>query len=155
MDERIRILGGILKRIDNFRMDSLDSRIVFQKTVYFLQVFGIRLNYDFSWYHYGPYCPLLVRDGFVLKENIKSMDAVCFENKELEVKFNNFINFLGKGKNDYVWLEALASVHFLRNAYPALKKEDILRVVKDKQPYLNSGTIVEDAWYFLEAFNLI
>jgi len=153
--DKIEILGGILKRVGNFSMNSLEDRIVFQKTVYFLQTFGINLNYDFSWYIRGPYCPILTDDGFILKDRINKINEVCFKEKDLEVKFNNFIQFIGKRKNDSIWLEALASVHFLKTHFLTLSKDEIIKKVRDKQDYLSKDNVVEDAWYYLEAFNLM
>lgn len=153
--EKIEVLGGVLKRIGNFSMKTRKDRITFQKTVYFIQEFGINLGYNFHWYVYGPYSPLLAKDGFSLVDKFTKIDEVSFVDKELEIKFHDLISFLGKRKNDSVWLEALASVHFLKKISPSLSKEEIIKRVKEKQGYLNEDNVVEDAWYYLKAFNLI
>jgi uncharacterized protein YwgA len=71
-EERIKLeeLGGILKRIGNYNPEMFESsfndRLIFQKTIYLLQAFGLYLGYYFSWYIHGPYSTTLTRDGFAL-----------------------------------------------------------------------------------------
>jgi uncharacterized protein YwgA len=153
--DKVEFLGGILKRVGNFSMNNIQDIIIFQKTVYFIQEFGINMNYNFQWYIFGPYCPNLTYDGFLLKDSINKIEEVKFVDDKLELKFHDLMQFLGKKKNDSIWLEALASVHFQRKHFPKLSKEAIIKIVKEKQDYLNKDNVVEDAWYFLEAFNLM
>jgi len=43
---------------------SLDTRVILQKKVYFLQEFGCKLGYNFGWYLKGPYSTDLTRDAY-------------------------------------------------------------------------------------------
>lgn len=150
----ISSLGGILKRIGNYDMSSLQDRIIFQKTVYLLQAFGLYLGYKFSWYIYGPYSTQLTRDGFELIEIYDKVPEMRFAKEENEKVFLKFFLFLGGRKNDSNWLEVLASIHFLKELYPKESKERIINKVIDKQPYFNKE-ICEEAWSYLELFGLI
>ncbi len=150
----VHSLGGLLKRVGNYDMSSLQGRIIFQKTVYLLQAFGLYLGYKFSWYIYGPYSTELARNGFELIEIYDKVPEMGFVEEGNEKVFLKFLLFLGERKNDSNWLEALASIHFLKKLYPGESKERIINKVMDKQPYFNKE-ICEDAWSYLELFGLI
>lgn len=152
--DRIEILGGLLKRVKNFSMQKLEDRIIFQKTIYFLQHITVNLNYDFIWYLYGPYSTELADDGFKLIGKINAIKEVCGD-KSFEEKFSNFLNFLGNKRNDFMWLELLASIHFLANLLPKVTKEEIMKRVMEKQPYFNDKNFCNSAWNYLVNSNLL
>lgn len=156
--ERALILGGILKRIGNFSAKyfekSFDARLIFQKTIYLLQAFGLYLGYKFSWYIRGPYSPTLTRKGYELARKFEETPDVRFTKEPSEKRFNEFLEFLGEKKYDPTWLETIASIHFLKHMYPKRTEKKIMEMVLQKQPYL---TIEEckEAWHHLEEFDLI
>ena len=51
--DQLKILNGLLNLIGNFNpsdfLTSFSSRLIFQKTIYLLQSFGIYLGYNFTW----------------------------------------------------------------------------------------------------------
>jgi len=155
---RITALGGFLKRVENFSpsafIASFSARLIFQKTVYLLQAFGLYFGYRFSWYVRGPYSPALTRDGYGLVQNFKQAPTFRFRKISSEEKFNGFLKFLGNRKNDANWLETLASIHFLKQHYPKRTKKEIIDVVLQKQPYLTVKECME-AWTHLERFGLL
>ena len=69
-------IGGIIKRVSNFSMASLEDRKKFQKTIYLLQAFGIDLGYEFIWYLHGPYSPELTRVGYAIEEITISAQSI-------------------------------------------------------------------------------
>lgn len=156
--ESTLILGGLLRRIGNFFPDifdkSFDSRLVFQKTVYLLQAFGLHLGYRFSWYIRGPYSPALARKGYELVKRIAESPNVRFAKDSAENRFHEFLEFLGERKYDADWMETLASVHFLKHAYPKSTQKEIMKKVLRKQPYLTVEQCVE-AWEYLEEYGLL
>ena len=151
---RVRLLGGILRRIGDFNLSEFSERLRFQKTVYFLQVFGIYLGYRFSWYVYGPYSPDLARDGFQWKPIRDQIPPIAFSNAETEKKFDDLLSFLGEHKKISRNLELLASIHFLSRLDPKFSKEDIIDRVKAKQWYFNEP-VARKAWDYLGKFGLI
>jgi uncharacterized protein YwgA len=151
----VHILGGLLKRIGQITMRTFDDRLKVQKRVYLLQNFGVYLGYAFSWYLRGPYCTSLAKDVFSLVEEGIEIPDVSFEDVEDEKKFELFMNFLGDKKDDAVWLEMLASIHFLRKAYPEKSKEEIIQTVMEKEPCLKDLQKCKDAWTHLERFKLM
>src|SRR6266571_2039516 len=97
---RSQLLGSLLKRVGNFNVDTFPRRLTFQKTVYFLQVFGFYLGYRFSWYLYGPYSPALTKDGFELRGFIDKMSEAGFPETEPEQKFQEFLRFIQPFKDN-------------------------------------------------------
>ena len=154
MPKRLEVLGGILKHIDNFDMTTFKGRLIFQKTVYLLQIMGIFLGYRFNWYIYGPYSPSLTRDGFELAGGYTRLARYHFRNARQQDLFKRFKRFLGDHENNPIWLEAAASIHFLRTLYPSKSRKEIVRRVKAKQPYFNLS-ICNTAWDELMKAGLI
>jgi len=155
---RVEALGGLLKRIGNFDpesfINSFEARLIFQKTIYLLQAFGLYLGYRFSWYLRGPYSPDLARDGFELVAIYEETPLVRFKRLEAEKRFLQFLAFLGDKKNDAKWLETLASIHFLKRVYPPLTKNEIFEKIREKQPYIDREYF-EKAWEHLRKHGLI
>lgn len=159
-DEKTKtwVLGGLLRRIGNFEPDlfptSFDARLVFQKTVYLLQAFGLYLGYRFTWYISGPYSTGLTRDGYGLVDKFEKSSNVTFKKEPSEARFNEFLRFLGDRKNDTKWLETLASIHFLKSLYPEKRDKEIMHMILKKQPYLTNEEFNEALGY-LKEFGLL
>lgn len=151
-------LGGLLKRIGNYNPElfesSFEDRLIFQKTVYLLQAFGLYLGYYFSWYIHGPYSTQLTRAGFALIDKYHEVSQVRFIEDKDEVLFREFQIFLGKRKIDADWLEILASIHFLKKLYPTENNERTINKVMDKDPHF-SREICEGACEYLKKFGLL
>lgn len=155
ISRRLVVLGGLLNRIGNFgQMASFQDRLIFQKTTYLLQVFGLYLGYSFSWYLYGPYSPALTRDGYELLTVIDNLPKFTFSSEAAEARFKKFLEFLGSRQRDAKWLETVASVHSLCKLYPQLSRTDIIERVANKQPYFSEDDAA-DAWDHLVAYKLI
>ncbi len=150
MDERLFILKGILKRIGNFDVKTLNGRLLFQKAVYFLQVFRFNLGYKFNWYIYGPYSSGLAKDGFSIKD-LKDVPEMKFVNSDFEIIFQQFDKFLSTIKNDPRKMELLASIDFLRRLNPDKGRDFINLEVKKKQTHFEDNEIIE-AWDYLAKF---
>jgi uncharacterized protein YwgA len=157
-ENRALILGGLFRRIGNFKpylfLTSFDHRLIFQKTIYLLQAFGLYLGFTFSWYIRGPYSPLLAHYGYILARTKGKIPLVRFVKAKSEKRFEEFLKFLGSRKNDAEWLEILASIHLLKKLYPNKSKRAILQLVSLKQPYFSIRKC-EEAWDHLERYGLI
>lgn len=155
---KTEIIGGLLKRIGNFNNErfawSFDERLIFQKTIYLLQAFGLYIGIPFSWYLHGPYSTILAKHGYALAKKFETTNIVRFTTATSENRFNEFIGFLGDRSRDAKWLEALASIHFLRSTFPSITKTKIITIVLKKQPYLTAKEC-EQAWSYLIKYNLI
>jgi len=129
------VLGLVLRNLDNFDMSSFNGRLTLQKTIYLMQAFGINIGYDFSWYLRGPYSSKLASNGFALQEVYRNIPKGSFDNKQIQKKFDRFIEFMGDKKSDPDRIEILTSIHFLKKVYPNMSKSAILERVKKKQKY--------------------
>jgi len=150
LEPRLEILGGIFKILGTYDMSSFNGRIVLQKTVYFLQAFGINLGYGFSWYWYGPYCSDLSRDSFKLESYFEEVAPIKFVSSSDEKKFRTLIDFLGDKKNDAKSLELLASIHLIKKSNHDFKKDEIITRVRNKHSYFNDEKLCLEAWKYLE-----
>ena len=152
------VLGGLLRRIGNFEpnlfLTSFDARLVFQKTIYLLQAFGLFLGFKFSWYISGPYSPTVAHYGYQLAKMNKELPLVRFTRVKSERRFKKFLDFLGSRKNDREWLEIIASIHLLRKLYPRRSKNEILQLVANKQPHFSIQKCKE-AWDHLREYGLV
>lgn len=148
MSSREEKLAVLIKRIGNFDMSSFNGRVIFQKTAYLLQEFGITLGYNFNWYLRGPYSPQLTRDGGKLQE----VAEIKLPTEE-EKKFERFLDFL-TAKDDSNWLETLASILFIKKISPSRNKEEIAMELKKHQQHLTKE-IFERAWSYLVKHKLL
>ena len=129
------------------KMDTFEERIKFQKIVYLLQAFGIKLRYHFSWYFHGPYSSALADDGFAM-ENLTDQVRKKLSNTEkvqdevsILVEVKKFIQQLRNRTPDladYERFELAASLHFI--AIRALRdknawKESILELTSQKPKF--------------------
>jgi len=156
--DKVIALGGILRRIGNFEasafLSSFDARLIFQKTIYLMQAFGLYLGFDFSWYLRGPYSPSLAHYGYEIAKIDRELPLSKFSKPQSEKKFEEFLEFLGSGRENAEWLEILASIHLQKKLYPLKSKSDILQIVVQKQPYFTIDKCRE-AWNYLVQYGLI
>jgi uncharacterized protein YwgA len=149
--ERISILKVIFKRLENFDVTTSHGRIMIQKIVYFLQTFGVDFGYSFSWFIHGPYSTRLMADAFELDKMWDTVQERQLDDEE-EKALEKLLVFLGDKKDDYVWLELLGSIHFLKTIAPTVEKEEIMRQVLRHQGYFTEE-MCNEAWNYLTKFD--
>jgi len=97
---------------------SLEQRIRLQKTIYLLQVHGVKLAYGFSWYKYGPYSLDLVKDAYVAlrakKEEYEGITRRLRFGEDTKRKFTSFRRICGETLGNAAELELVASVDYAR-----------------------------------------
>ncbi len=144
----INLLKSLWSKYE-FKLDTLENRIIFQKTIYLLQELGLNIGYKFNWYIYGPYSSQLASDGFELerKQETKDFSPVRVE-KSITSKFDKLID-----KNSSTWYEFLSSILFLKNKKET--KEKIFKQLAEHQSYLGDYETFEIAWKKLESAGLI
>jgi uncharacterized protein YwgA len=125
---------GLIKRDkENFNMFSFDNRLRLQKFVYILQhMFEVNMDYDFNWYHYGPYSKQLAQDGFNV--NCDEVQKIKFEDETTESNFGQFLSFINK--KDNFWMEVVASIHFLKKL--RYSDAEIISTIKQKHTEFNN-----------------
>ena len=148
-------------------LDSFNHRFIFQKKLYLLQLTGLDLGYRYNWYKKGPYSPALTRDAFFLQEEIEAQEKdfeeyVLTEASKTKAEQAKSIWEMPKGQNDdMVWLELLASLHYLKHiAYWPGKKQtefdDVFARMVSTKPHLSDKReLAEIAWGQLKKLGLI
>jgi uncharacterized protein YwgA len=123
-------LAGILKNFYNsFSMNTFTNRLKIQKIIYLMQAYGLNIGYLYSYYLYGPYSTDLTKDAYSMPD-FNKISKMSFSGKEDSNKFEQFINFIGKRKNDVFWLEVCSSIHLLYNQ--GYSKKQIINFIKNK-----------------------
>lgn len=156
IDKKVEYLGRILKRVGNFSMNTFNDRLIFQKTVYLIQEFGIYLGYkNFSWYLRGPYSSELTKIGFKLKDVYDELPkSGRFTDDDVEARFKEFLEFIQDKKENDECLELLASLHWAKKKNPDKDKDAIIQFLIGLKPKLSIENY-EHAWDCLESYNLI
>lgn len=154
---RIEALGGLLKRIGNFdpvgfRSDFKD-RLILQKTIYLMQQFGLNIGYFYNWYIRGPYSPALTRDAYQVAKRFKDLPPVRFASPQAEKRFKEFLMFIEPKSTSHIFLEKIASIHFLVRMYPSLPKGSMYTKTKAKIPSLTREEF-EEMYQVLTRFGL-
>ena len=151
------MLGLILYNFPEFSfMDTVDARVRLQKFIYLLQVFGIHLGYDYSWYLRGPHCSSLATDGLLLSDIYDDIDndiyddidndiyddmveesdadMMVFADNSMQERFERFVRFVsGRGTNT-AFLEVAASLHYQLTVNPDVGIDEAVRVVVYNMP---------------------
>ena len=148
-------LGGILKRVDNFSMDTLDQRKIFQKTVYLMQAFGIGLGYDFNWYLYGVYSSELADVGFALAEIYEDVSPKRFADDDIENRFNEFNKYISDIKHDVKQLEVDSSLHYLHVNNPNMDADLIVEFLLEEKDLDREADECIERWKKLQGYGII
>lgn len=149
-------------KLDALRLDTLVERKILQKTIYFLQEFGIHLGYAFGFYVYGPYSSELTDDAFLLKkrreqapETIETVELSVDEEKALSEARKFFAEIKGDSAEIAHQLELLSSLHFLwKISYSKNKPaEDIFEKLK-KMKHIQDDTDLKPVWQLIVDYGL-
>ncbi len=130
MSTNIRKLAGFVKALEkigfNFNVRLFNNRLKLQKFVFLAKQYGIDLGYNFNLYIRGPYSPLLAEDYYRLSEEIEPIRV------ELPDDFLRLI----KNKSER-WLELASTVVMVKNRYPSIDDEKIIKIVLGNKPFTN------------------
>src|SRR3989344_7520307 len=106
VNPRVLVLTSILNRLGSYNIKTFESRLVLQKTVYFLQKFGLDFGYKFTWYVYGPYSTDLTKESYEIEE-LDKVPSINFIDPKFEAALNKMKEFVGDKKTNANWLELL------------------------------------------------
>lgn len=143
-------------------MDTFDNRLVLQKSIYLMQVFGVDLGFRFGWHLRGPYCSDLTKTAFELKENPESADpeGITLPASVIE-RIERFKHWAASSKPGNLpeidWLELLASMHYIRHVAYVRKsktKEIVCQELISRKPWYQQEQI-DSAWNALNDQGLI
>lgn len=144
-------------------MSEFNNRLKYQKIVYLLQsLTGLSLGYGFNWYLKGPYSSPLAHTLYFIQDDPtvykQSKDITFKQNKEVMSKLEEFKEKLGASINDPLYLEILASLHYIDMANFSgngnlEKLEDKLLDVKPNLNTDETKKIIEKAYKDLRNYN--
>ena len=156
---RFGFISYIFKKLEEIR--PYYGKIVAQKIIYFLQeAEGVNLDYNFSFYHYGPYCDELARDIQLMEMNniiktssdpqdkgyaiyLNEEEAIEFieDSADLIKKYNDKITHAIKdfGRYKPSPLELAATIHYVYKELKSgnghnIEKDEVIKIVKGLKP---------------------
>ncbi len=135
-----------LELLGNYHLESLDQRIQQQKALYLFQSCVADLDFSFNWYIYGPYSPDLTKVLFSIEQDREKVRAggvalgkIPNHIREPLDALKNIIDDVPELLSKTHWLEALASVKFLkRRKKPA---DQIISKLSEDKPYLSDNVV--------------
>ncbi|MCK5467385.1 MAG: hypothetical protein KAI99_02720 [Cyclobacteriaceae bacterium] len=138
-------------------MEPFEKRILYQKIVYLLQS-SLSLGYGFTWYVRGPYSPHLTRVLFDINpETYSDSQNINFKNHEkIEQLLEDFKNKLGDKLEDPIFLEVLASLHYLnkeRESDLPFLKHRLLSLKPNLKEIDGIDDVIQGAYDKLPEFN--
>ncbi len=158
MDEA-EVAPGLTTFAERFRL---------QKKVYLTQLMGLDMRYRFGWYLHGPYSRDLTADAFSVKEQF-SLGDTDFKGYDLTQDARSRIGRArvlwdrpeDVGCDDDIWLELLASLHYLRHIVYRPPGSDpdfgaVFEQLVETKPHLaKSRSDAKIAWARLKSTGLI
>jgi uncharacterized protein YwgA len=137
-------LGLFLEDPSNDR--NYETRLFLQKIAFIAQSLGMDFSYRFRLYLNGPYCPSLTQDYYShpnLVVSLRSNYILSGKDKIISkaIKENILSNPLNENhKSEF--LEALATVLFIKREHPDLLDDEIFRRIKELKGYLSDRLII-------------
>ena len=149
------------------KIDPIYGRKALQKKIYFAQVLGLNLGYDYKWYKYGPYSFDLadeidfymsigeittdVEDYHRILVNATELPALDRDELEKIKKLNNLTKDMVPDD-----LELMASIHFLvYEAGLGKNKREVFQKLEVEKPGKFTEPKKEAMWRKLKSFGLI
>jgi hypothetical protein len=123
------------------QMDDFSERKRIQKVVCLLELFGMNLGFNFTWYHYGPYSPDLTKTLFDLAETPSKKGGRL--NALEEGKIEAFKEFVGDDIGSADAMELLGSLFFLDRIGKKKSNatdQQVLTVFKENKTSVPRGT---------------
>lgn len=103
-----------------FNIDTLEERIKLQKLLYLAQTYGLNFDYHYSWYFHGPYSSSLADVLYKIDESELMSSAQKLPLTEISDdanKIQRFKELVSPYLNDVTWLEAAASILWIRKRH--------------------------------------
>lgn len=151
----LKLLRSFSQMNEPIDLCSLDTRVILQKKIYFLQEFGCKLGYNFGWYIKGPYSTDLTSDAYQVKglESVLghadfgiSLDDVQEPAEKLKSFLTDIRQLITEEKAEDYWLELAGSLHFLKFKTSATTREKAFEKLERDKPGKFSDKDKETMW---------
>ncbi len=134
-------------------VNTLKERKILQKTIYILQEMGINFRYNYNWYLYGPYSPMLADDAFELEVNKPFYDNEIEKyayKEDTRAVMDNFKALFKDRIENAQWLELISSLLFLKKHYNVRNSALKQLLLTRKAKFLTNPELVDSAMKFIE-----
>lgn len=123
---------------EDFSYENFDDRKKLQKAIYFLENMGVDIgDYSFVWDTYGPYSLGLDFEASQLDDAVEQEFSFSAFAEECFEKVKNILAQSVK-YNCVLWMECVASLHYLKNVFRYDEDRVIDELVKRKS-YLSDN----------------
>jgi uncharacterized protein YwgA len=154
MNSQLAVLTLFLSALGrSSKIDSLDDRLLIQKSVYLGQLTGVDLGYRYSWYVRGPYCTNLTQDYYALaavddteKQEYAKYSLATDVHERLKKAKPLFSVPKGLNLELHQWLELLASWHYLLEV-SKVERSEARKILDSAKPHVSE--FVDQAHQFL------
>lgn len=133
MGDLKRVLGYLKELGFTPNVDKFQDRLVIQKTVYLLEMMGIKVGYPFSLYVRGPYSPSLTDDLYSQKEAVNNLETDYSPNEEEKKQLRTFSEI--SNNLEPTVLEIMSTYAFLIKEPETNEKQAIIKLKKLKSFY--------------------
>lgn len=139
-EQNQKAIAVILDELDlKLEFESKTDRLEIQKAIYLSQRAGVNLSYWFNWYINGPYCSALADDYYEAKAKLPEFKQLRASDglKSTLQKVKLLLEAKPSETSRADWLEALASLDYMRRVQRSVPKEALQRCSNEK-PHLAS-----------------
>ncbi len=147
--KRIAAITKVFDTLYNrpFDYSVFNDRLLIQKTIYILQEMGMSIgDYSFKWHKYGPYSQSVQDDGFrLLSTQADGMIQIRFTDYGISIldNFRTLLNQKPHSVSTERWLEAVASIHYIkRNCLPLAADNELVDELIKRKPHFNDRGLV-------------
>jgi len=124
----------------NPSIETLNDRIKLQKIVYLAEVFGINLDFNFTWYTHGPYSSPLT---MVMYNKTKGDYSNFKQIPSYEKKITALKKLLGNDLESIDKLELVTSLHYVLSIAKktGASEKEALELFYDEKPQFNEQDV--------------
>ncbi|MFX1457713.1 MAG: hypothetical protein ACFFDB_20285 [Promethearchaeota archaeon] len=150
MDDFEKVLIALkylnLKLNDPSVEENFQDRFILQKLTYLLMNLGIKMNYRFSLYKSGPYCPELTKDYYNNSWRVVNLDS-RIKPFPREIKIFNqikdeILTHPLYEKYSAALLEAISTAYYIKKGGLHLTEDIVFRMTKEEKPYLSDKIVL-------------
>jgi uncharacterized protein YwgA len=123
-----------------------ETRFLLQKLTYIAKSLGMDVSYDFGLYLNGPYCPSLADDYYKNGNLVITMDSpYSLKTQEFEISQvikNKILSHPLNQNHQSEFLEAIATILFLKQEEPDLLDDEVFQRVKEIKEYISDKILI-------------
>lgn len=151
MHKDFKKLIELLKNLEFYFEDpskdrNYETRFLLQKLTYIAKSLGMDISYDFGLYLNGPYCPSLADDYYNNPHLVITMDSpYSLNTQESEISQiikNKILSHPLNQNHQSEFLEAIATILFLKQEDPDLLDDEVFQRVKEIKEYISDKILI-------------